>query len=185
MSSAPASSSFALLLWDAAAFALVGMLWGCTNPLLKKGSEEQRQRQEAVDGGGTVRKKKADEEQSSQSSSFSRSLLRSLSQFRRFRVWGPYVLNQLGSLVFYFAALSKSDLSSAVPICNALALVFSVLTSHYLLGERVDRPIRAFFGAALVVGGVATCLLSKQRQREEQEDGGGCLASLSKGREKK
>lgn len=81
---------------------------------------------------------------------------RSLNKFRQVRVWLPYALNQCGSVLYYFL-LASSDLSVAVPVCNALSLVFSCITS-YLLGERVDQPIKAIIGSAFVMAGVAICM---------------------------
>ena len=88
-----------------------------------------------------------------------RSLVQSLLRFRRVRVWLPYLLNQSGSILYY-KLLATSDLSLSVPVCNALALVFSSATS-FLLGERVDRPLAALFGSLLVTLGVAICMASK------------------------
>jgi hypothetical protein len=70
----------------------------------------------------------------------------------------PYILNQSGSIVFYIL-LANSDLSLAVPICNALALVFSFITS-YMLGEPIHKPIQTFLGASLVLVGVTICVSS-------------------------
>jgi uncharacterized membrane protein len=68
-------------------------------------------------------------------------------------------VNQLGSALFY-VSLSQSEMSLVVPICNALSLLFSIVTS-YALGERLDQPIRAALGAAFVLGGVTLCLYSR------------------------
>ena len=126
---------------DLASMVLVGALWGCTNPILRQGSVEA-------------------EKQQSVSSRRPRSFLKSsLLAFLNFRVWLPYLLNQSGSIVFYIL-LANSDLSLAVPICNALALVFSFLTSA-MLGESIDKPVRSFLGAALVLVGVTICVSSQ------------------------
>jgi drug/metabolite transporter (DMT)-like permease len=110
---------------------LVGALWGCTNPLLRKGSLD-------------AQKHTADN---------NTSMLRSLLQIQ---VWFPYILNQCGSILFY-VTLRNSDLAMAVPICNALALVFSVVTS-FLLREPISQPIRTLLGATLILIGVTVCL---------------------------
>jgi drug/metabolite transporter (DMT)-like permease len=123
---------------------MVGALWGCTNPLLRKGSTE-------VDIEATSTE--------AQTSSTASKIRTALAKFRRVSVWLPFLVNQLGSLLFYIT-LSSSDLSLAVPTCNALALIFS-LASSYLLGERVDKPWRTIAGSALVMGGVALCLYSR------------------------
>ena len=85
----------------------------------------------------------------------------SLAGFQRVQIYLPYVFNQLGSLLFYFV-LSRTDLSLAVPTCNALALVFSMLTSHWL-GERVDKPLQTLTGACLIISGVTSCLLASSK----------------------
>lgn len=126
---------------------VVGAFWGCTNPLLRKVASE---------ASGETRSK---ETEVSNNASFVSILVSSIRKLGIFRVWVPYALNQFGSLIYYLL-LSKSDLMLAVPICNALSLVFSFLTS-IALGETVDRPIRALLGSTLVMVGVATCLLSR------------------------
>lgn len=129
---------------------LVGAFWGCTNPLLRKGALEEHP--------STTDDKE---------SSFLSTLIVTLSKFRRIRVWLPYALNQCGSLLYYWL-LASSDLSMAVPVCNALSLVFSCFTS-YALGERVDQPIRAIVGSALVMIGVAICMSSQETSTQENE----------------
>jgi uncharacterized membrane protein len=114
---------------DVLSMVLVGAFWGCTNPLLRKGALEAQK----------------------SGSNF-------ITKFLNVRVWLPYVLNQCGSILFYFL-LAKSELSLAVPTCNALSLVFSCITS-FMLGEPVNQPVRTILGAALVVAGVAVCLTS-------------------------
>lgn len=114
---------------------LVGAFWGCTNPLMRQGSQEV-----------TATK------QENNTSWFSKWL--------SVRVWLPYALNQSGSLLFYYT-LGHSDLSLAVPICNGLALVFSIVTSYWI-GERTDDPWKMIVGSALVMVGVAICLSSRE-----------------------
>lgn len=129
---------------------LVGAFWGFTNPMLRKGALEEHPCT-------------SDDKESSLLSF----LIVTLSKFRRIRVWLPYVLNQCGSLLYYWL-LASSDLSMAVPVCNALSLVFSCITS-YALGERADQPIRALVGSALVMIGVAICMSSQEASAQENE----------------
>lgn len=121
----------------------VGAFWGCTNPILRRGAADD------------ITACSVEED----ATFFS--LLDSLKKFRRFGVWLPYLFNQCGSLLYYYL-LASSDLTLAVPVCNALSLVFSIMTS-YALGERVDKPGQAIFGAALVTGGVAICIASREK----------------------
>ena len=112
---------------------LVGALWGCTNPLLRQGSLSVKKQQ-----------------QQDKSTTLTRLL--------NLRLWLPYyLLNQCGSILFY-VTLRQSDLTLAVPLCNALALVCSVLTS-FALGEAIPQPIRTIVGAALVLMGVTICVV--------------------------
>jgi hypothetical protein len=131
---------------DLASMLLVGALWGCTNPLLRKGAVEAEQQQQQQQGATN-----------NTNASFLKSTLQA---FFNFKVWLPYLLNQSGSIVFYIL-LANSDLSLAVPICNALALLFSFGTSA-LLGEPIDKPFRTFLGAALVLVGVTICVSAQQ-----------------------
>jgi drug/metabolite transporter (DMT)-like permease len=138
----------------------VGALWGCTNPLLKKGSSQRRTTNPPSD---TASSSTLTSDNNNTHSVFS-----SLSNFQRISVWLPYLVNQAGSLLYYFT-LSQSDLSLAVPVCNALSLVFSIVTS-YILGERVEQPFRTMIGAALVMGGAAACLVSRNEEEVMSED---------------
>lgn len=128
---------------DVLAFLLVGAFWGCTNPLIRKGSTE-------VGEANT----KDHVEVKQQQQEFS--LWAWVGKLGRLGVWLPYAMNQVGSLLYY-VLLANYNMSLAVPVCNGLALVFSSLTSH-ALGERVDKPIRAVVGSLLVIVGVGICM---------------------------
>jgi len=135
---------------DLASMVLVGALWGCTNPILRRGSVEAEQLQQ-----------QRQQERSTTANTGPTSFIKSsLLAFLNVQVWLPYLLNQSGSIVFY-VLLANSDLSLAVPICNALALVFSFATSA-LLGESIDKPLRSFVGAALILVGVTICVSSQE-----------------------
>ncbi|KAM9243578.1 transmembrane protein 234 isoform 4-T4 [Dugong dugon] len=47
----------------------------------------------------------------------------------------PFLLNQCGSLLYYLT-LASTDLTLAVPICNSLAIVFTLIVGK-LLGEEI------------------------------------------------
>ena len=49
----------------------------------------------------------------------------------------------------------------AVPICNAIALLFSFLTSS-LLGEPIEKPFQTILGASLILIGVTICVSSQE-----------------------
>lgn len=121
---------------EAISLLLVGALWGCTNPFMRQGSisndtEEQEE---------------------------TKSVLKSLFRLARIKVWLPYLINQLGSLLYY-KQLASSNLTLSVPICNATAMAFSCITSFFL-GERVNRPRRAVLGVLLILLGVQICMYS-------------------------
>ncbi|NXJ88878.1 TM234 protein, partial [Corythaixoides concolor] len=67
----------------------------------------------------------------------------------------PFLLNQGGSLLFYLT-LASADLSLAVPLCNSLALMVTLVTGR-ILGEDVGGK-RAVTGMLLTVLGVALCV---------------------------
>jgi drug/metabolite transporter (DMT)-like permease len=130
---------------EAISLLLVGALWGCTNPFMRKGSIESK-------SSSTVTAQEEKEEETKSS------VLRSVFRLAKIRVWLPYLVNQLGSLLYY-KQLASSNLTLSVPICNAAAMVFSCITS-FILGERVNQPGRAALGVILVLLGVQICMYS-------------------------
>ncbi|NXY91700.1 TM234 protein, partial [Alcedo cyanopectus] len=67
----------------------------------------------------------------------------------------PFLLNQAGSLLFYLS-LASTDLSLAVPLCNSLALIVTLVTGR-ILGEDIGGK-RAVAGMLLTVLGVTICV---------------------------
>ncbi|NXS62439.1 TM234 protein, partial [Brachypteracias leptosomus] len=67
----------------------------------------------------------------------------------------PFLLNQSGSLLFYLT-LASTDLSLAVPLCNSLALIVTLVTGR-ILGEDIGGK-RAAAGMLLTVLGVSLCV---------------------------
>ncbi|XP_067316700.1 transmembrane protein 234 [Anolis sagrei] len=122
-------------LGELSACLLVALLWGGTNPFLKKGTEGLEQ----------VKKE--------------RRSLQLLAEMKflclNYKVVVPFVLNQCGSLVYYLT-LASTDLTLAVPLCNSLALVFTLATGK-VLGEEIGGT-RAALGMLLTVSGVALCI---------------------------
>ncbi|XP_056326260.1 transmembrane protein 234 [Danio aesculapii] len=116
---------------------LVAILWGGTNPFLKKGTE----------GIEEVQKKNK--------------LLQFLAElkflFLNFKYLVPFLLNQGGSLVFYFT-LASTDLSLAVPVVNSLTFLFTLLMGK-VLGEEFGGK-GAIMGMLLIMCGVTVCVLS-------------------------
>ncbi|NXV82856.1 TM234 protein, partial [Atlantisia rogersi] len=67
----------------------------------------------------------------------------------------PFLLNQGGSLLFYLT-LASVDLSLAVPLCNSLALIVTLVTGK-ILGEDIGGK-RAVVGMLLTILGVTLCI---------------------------
>ena len=129
---------------EAISLLLVGALWGCTNPFMRQGAESKNTSttiNNSKDKGGETK-----------------SVLKSLFRLAKIKVWLPYLINQLGS-VLYYKQLASSNLTLSVPVCNSVAMVFSCITS-FLLGERLNKPGRAAVGVILVLSGVQICMYS-------------------------
>jgi drug/metabolite transporter (DMT)-like permease len=119
---------------------LVGALWGCTNPLMRKASKNPRS--------------------DVSESNVSNPIIKSISKLANIKIWLPYAVNQLGSLLYY-KLLASSRLTVSVPICNATAMAFSCITSLWL-GERVDKPRRASVGVVLIMVGSGICMMANE-----------------------
>ncbi|XP_071222753.1 transmembrane protein 234-like [Salvelinus alpinus] len=86
---------------------VVAVLWGCTNPYLKRGTE------------GIEHVKKENK--------FNQFLAEVKFLFLNIKYLIAFLLNQSGSLVYYFT-LTTTDLSLVVPVANSLSLLFILLT---------------------------------------------------------
>lgn len=122
---------------------LVAVLWGCTNPLLKR----------ATVGIEHVER--------------SNKVLQFLAEvkflFLNVKYLIPFILNQTGSLVYYLT-LATTDLSLAVPVANSLTFLFTLLTGR-LLGEEFGGR-RAVAGMCLTLAGITLCVISSVRDAE-------------------
>ncbi|XP_006003299.2 transmembrane protein 234 [Latimeria chalumnae] len=121
---------------------VVALLWGGTNPLLKKGSE------------GIERVKKGN------------AAVQLLAEMK-FLVFNckymvPFLLNQTGS-VLYYITLASTDLSLAVPLSNSLTFLFTLLTGK-LLGEDIGGK-KAVLGMLLTMVGVTLCIVSSVSEK--------------------
>lgn len=113
---------------------LVSVLWGCTNPFLKRGTE----------GIENVTK----------TSKVAQLLAELRFLFLNVKYLVPFLLNQSGSVVYYYT-LSTTELSFAVPVANSLTLLCTLLTGKFL-GEEIG-------GKQAVVGmlaGITLCIIS-------------------------
>ncbi|KAM9369658.1 transmembrane protein 234 [Phaethornis superciliosus] len=120
---------------QAAVLVLVAVLWGGTGPFLRAGAAGL----EELQCPGRLQQLRAE--------------IRFLGLNYKYIV--PLLLNQGGSLLFYLT-LASTDLSLAVPLCNSLALVVTVVTGR-MLGENIGGQ-RAVAGMLLTGLGVTLCL---------------------------
>ncbi len=136
---------------EALSLILVGAFWGCTNPFMRKGFVDTKSTTKTTDLNDTLLKHDT-------TGGRIKFIIGSMSHLANIKIWLPYVINQLGSVLFY-KTLASSNLTLSVPICNATAMVFSSITSA-VLGEKVDKPRRAVMGVIFVLLGVAICMHS-------------------------
>ncbi|XP_017476793.1 PREDICTED: transmembrane protein 234 homolog isoform X2 [Rhagoletis zephyria] len=108
---------------------VVGLLWGATNPFIRLGSEGI----DNVDTGSRWRNLWLE--------------VRMIST--RFHYWIPFLLNQLGS-VLYVWTLQHINIIVAVPVANSLSFVFTAITG-YCLGEKLP-------GKSVTIGTLLVCL---------------------------
>ncbi|XP_019115914.1 transmembrane protein 234 [Larimichthys crocea] len=116
---------------------LVSVLWGCTNPLLKRGTEGI--------------------EHVTETSRVSQLLAEVKFLFLNLKYLVPFLLNQSGSLVYYYV-LSTTELSLAVPVANSLTFLCTLLTGK-LLGEEFGGK-HAVAGMFLTMTGITLCVIS-------------------------
>ncbi|KAG2888194.1 hypothetical protein PC118_g16753 [Phytophthora cactorum] len=120
---------------------VTGALWGCTNPLIKRGSNDDVMYTRNDNSVGEIVKQL-------------------VGLVKNWQFVLPFALNQSGSVVYVYL-LGSADISNAVPICNSLTFVFTAITSR-LLGEKPQRPASTYTGVVLILLGVAICFNSKQ-----------------------
>lgn len=123
-------------------FIAVGLLWGVTNPLIKRGSS----------GLKTSNDKKTTKNKLYQTFLELKSIL------LRWQYIVPFLLNQSGSLL-YVHALQDSEISLAVPITQSCTFLFTTLTA-LCLGEQMPNK-RSFIGIAFISIGINICIYSK------------------------
>ncbi|XP_065368025.1 transmembrane protein 234 homolog [Calliphora vicina] len=107
----------------------VGILWGCTNPFIKLGSQGI--------------------EQINTGSSAKNIWLELKTIALRLKYWVPFLLNQSGS-VLYVWTLQSCNITVAVPVANSLTFAFTAITG-YMLGERIP-------GKNIIIGTLLVCV---------------------------
>uniref|UniRef100_A0A2K6RZ23 Transmembrane protein 234 n=1 Tax=Saimiri boliviensis boliviensis TaxID=39432 RepID=A0A2K6RZ23_SAIBB len=119
------------------ALVLVAALWGGTQPLLKRASCGLQRIREPT---------------------WARQLLQEMKTlFLNTEYLMPFLLNQCGSLLYYLT-LASTDLTLAVPICNSLAIIFTLIVGK-ALGEDIGGK-RAVVGMVLTMTGISLCITS-------------------------
>ncbi|XP_044755915.1 transmembrane protein 234 homolog [Coccinella septempunctata] len=126
-------------MFEIGALVTVALLWGCTNPILKRNSTK------IVEIKST--------------SKIQKFYLEVKYLFTNLDYMIPFIVNQLGSVI-YFIALQNIDISLALPVSNSLTFVFTAIMG-WILGE--DLPKRnVSLGILLIFIGTALCSYAKQ-----------------------
>ncbi|XP_037811465.1 transmembrane protein 234 homolog [Lucilia sericata] len=107
----------------------VGLLWGCTNPFIKLGSQGI----EKINTGSSAKNL----------------WLEMKTIVWRLKYWIPFLLNQSGS-VLYVWTLQTCNITVAVPVANSLTFAFTAITG-YMLGEKIP-------GKNIIVGTLLVCI---------------------------
>lgn len=130
---------------------VVALLWGSTNPLMKKGSAGLDQLSPTSSSTATDSTKRRGSANKSKGFIY-RSFSELLFLFYNWRYTIPFLINQSGSVLYYWT-LSSATLSLAVPLTNALTLTVTVLVGK-LLGEKSGGAL-LYLGVGLVFLGIA------------------------------
>ncbi|KAK9498593.1 hypothetical protein O3M35_003190 [Rhynocoris fuscipes] len=109
----------------------VGMIWGVTNPFVRRGSS----------GMSKVKK----------NNSFTQLIADTIFLVFNWKFMIPFLISQIGSVV-YFLTLQKSDLTIAVPFTNSLAFLFTAITGWMLGEEKLDSS--TLLGLILIMAGI-------------------------------
>ncbi|CAG7838504.1 unnamed protein product [Allacma fusca] len=119
---------------------VVAIIWGITNPMMKKGSEGI--------------------ENCTSSSAFRSFLMELKFLFLNWKYLMAYGLNQCGSLLYYYA-LGSCELMIAGPLTNTLTFVVTYLSGKLIFGEKDESSFTKKLGLACICGGVTICLYDK------------------------
>lgn len=135
-------------------YVLVSMLWGCTNPFIKRAQAQNMasSASSSTASPSTLPKYAVNDKKKA---SFMTPIYRMLTDSKSFI---PYAINQSGSVLFGYI-LSQQPVSQAVPICNSLTFIFTAITGYFLCGEKVHNPSYLFTGIVFVLLGTYICLL--------------------------
>ncbi|XP_030838921.1 transmembrane protein 234 [Strongylocentrotus purpuratus] len=117
---------------------LVAILWGGTNPFLKR------------EGAGI--------ESVKQKNAVTQFFFEMKHLFLNWKYLLAFLINQSGSVVYYLT-LASADLSLVAPVTNSLTFIITTLTGK-MLGERIGGT-ETYIGMGLVIAGVTLCLMDK------------------------
>ncbi|XP_026318255.1 transmembrane protein 234 homolog isoform X1 [Hyposmocoma kahamanoa] len=119
--------------------ALTGLLWGCTNPFIRKGT------QGLSNVHATTRFGQLHAELSF--------------LLTNWKYVIPFMLNQAGS-VTYIVAMQRAPLTLAVPAANSLAFAATALTGA-AIGDEEPLDTKSIIGVIAIVAGTALCCWDK------------------------
>ncbi|XP_052860747.1 transmembrane protein 234 homolog [Anopheles cruzii] len=117
---------------------LVAVMWGATNPFIKRGSIGYNEL-------------KSD-------SRLGQVWLEIRFLITRWQYILPLIVNQLGSVV-YVLTLQRTELSLTVPMANSLTFVITAITARFL--EERQSGWKIYAGMTLVILGTIICSLDK------------------------
>jgi drug/metabolite transporter (DMT)-like permease len=123
----------------------VSLVWGITNPFLRDGTLQKQKVHPSID----------------------RVLHRCpfwlaniLSVVLNYRWFIPFILNQLGGLVFTVILGSNSaPITITAPVTNALTLVITFITGYLVFGEKLSYA--GVLGSLFILVGVSICVHSQ------------------------
>jgi drug/metabolite transporter (DMT)-like permease len=131
------------------AFGIVftALLWGITDPLLKKF--------------GTGFDKKSEQSTKPENSGFVGRVCREiLFLLTNWKYVLTFCSNQLGSVTFLWT-LARCQMSVAIPLTNSLKFVTTFVTGQFLGEKKLNR--KSFFGICLILTGVCLQVYSKEQ----------------------
>lgn len=137
---------------------LTALIWGCTNPFVKKGAKGIEQ----VENSGATKTSYSVGE--GRISRLKKALNRVAAEAKwclfNWKLTVPFAVNQSGSLLFFYS-LSQLDLSLVVPITNSLTTVFTAIMGRLLGEEKTVHNVWCYFGMSLVCIGSGLCIYGK------------------------
>lgn len=123
---------------------LVAILWGVTNPFIRKGAQGL--------------------EDVKATSVYKQFLKEFIFLVTNLKYMLPFLFNQCGSIL-YFLTLQDTDISLAVPVSNSLTFIFTAITGWFLGEEKTHK--NAYIGMLLMLCGTTLCCWDKLNKTVE------------------